>query len=80
MITARQIREHLSARPFRPLRLFLSDGSSHDVPHPEFAWVFGSSVFVGVSGRSTKHPEDFVKEIAILHITRIEKLPAERAK
>jgi hypothetical protein len=53
MITARHIREHLSARPFRPLRLFFSDGSSHDVPHPEFAWVFGSTIFVGVPGRST---------------------------
>jgi len=50
------------------------------VPHPEFAWVFGSALFVGVSGRSTKHPEDYVKEVAILHITRIEKLPAEKAK
>lgn len=80
MITARQIREPFSARPFRPFGLFLSEGFSHDVPHLEFAWMFGSSVFVGVSGRSTKHPEDYLKEIAILHITRIEKLPAEKAK
>ena len=80
MITPRQIREHLSVRPFRPFRLFLSDASSHDVPHPEFAWVFGSSLFVGVSGRSSKHPEDYVKEIAILHITRIEKLRDEKTK
>jgi hypothetical protein len=65
MITANQIREYLQAKPFKPFLLFLSDGSSHEVPHPEFAWVFGSTVFVGVAGKSTKAPEDFVKQISI---------------
>ena len=79
MITARQIREYLQAKPFRPFRLCLSDGSSHTVPHPEFAWVFGSTVFGGVAGKSSKHPDEFVKQISLLHITRIEKLSAEKA-
>lgn len=80
MITARPIREYLQAKPFKPFRLFLSDGSSHEVPHPEFAWVFGSTVFVGVAGKSTKTPEDYVKQVAILHITRIERLPEAKPK
>jgi len=80
MITARRLLEHLRARPFRPFRLCLSDGSSHDVPHPEFAWVFGSTIFIGVPGRSNDRAEEYVKEVAILHVTRIEKLPAEKAK
>ena len=80
MITARQIREYLQAKPFKPFRLFLSDGSSHEVPHPEFAWVFGSTIFVGVAGKSTRHPEDYVKQLSLLHVTRIEKLIPEKAK
>ena len=80
MITPRQVRDYLNARPFRPFRLFHSDGSAHEVPHPEFAWVFGSSFFVGVPDKSTKHPEDYVKQVVIHHVTRIEKLPAEKAK
>jgi hypothetical protein len=80
MITAQQIREYLNAKPFRPFRLFMSDGSSHDVPHPEFAWVFGSTIFVGVAGKSTKRPEDYVKQLSLLHVTRIEKLIAAKAK
>ena len=79
-MTARQIREYLQAKPFKGFRLFLSDGSSHEVPHPEFAWVFGSTVFIGVAGKSTKTPEDFVKQVAILNITRIERLPAPKTK
>ena len=77
MITVQKIRRYLQARPFRPFRLFLSDGSSHEVPHPEFAWVFGSSVFVGVASSSTEMPEDLVKELSLLHVTRVEKLPSK---
>jgi hypothetical protein len=80
MITARQIREYLQAKPFKPFRLFLSDGSSHEVPHPEFAWVFGGTVFVGVAAKSTRVPEDFVKQIAVLHVTRIERIHETKAR
>jgi len=78
MITAARIREKLSSRPFRPFRLFLSDGSKHEVPHPEFAWVFGGRVFVGVPRRNGDAAGDIVKELAILHLTRIEELPPPR--
>ena len=75
MITAGRIREMLNTRPFRPFRLFLSDGSHHDVPHPEFAWVFGGSIFVGVPARNGDVFDAYVKELSILHVTRAEKLP-----
>ncbi len=65
--------------PFRPFRLFLSDGSRHEVPHPEFAWVFGGRVFVGVPTRSNA-VDGKVKELAILHLTRIEDLPERRTR
>jgi hypothetical protein len=80
VITARQIRQHLDARPFKPFRLFLSDGSRHEVPHPEFAWIFGSTVYVGVSISSGKEQEEFVKQLSLLHITRIEPIAAGKAK
>jgi hypothetical protein len=80
MFTARRIREYLQAKPFKPFRLFLSDGSRQQVPHPEFAWVFGSTVFIGVAGKSIKTPEGFVKQISILHVTRIEHVQAAKAK
>jgi hypothetical protein len=80
VITSRQIRAYLEAKPFRPFRLFLSDGSRHEVPHPEFAWVFGSSVFVGVAGNGTRQPDMYVKELSLLHVTRIEKVSARKSK
>jgi hypothetical protein len=84
MITPDEIREMLKGKPFRPLRFFLSDGSKHDVPHPEFAWVFGGRIFIGTPA---KGPAVFgvpagglVKEISILHVTRVEELKRSKPK
>jgi hypothetical protein len=79
MIPARRIHKLLAAKPFKPFRVFLSDGSFHNVPHPEFAWVFGGSLFVGVAGKSGKPQDSFVEELSILHITRIAPLPPAKA-
>ena len=80
MMTPTRIRELLSRKPFRPLRLFLPDGSHHGVPHPEFAWVFGGRIFVGEPGDDTWEADGRVKELAILHVTRIEELKPGRSR
>lgn len=79
MIPSVQIKELLNRKPFRPFRLFLSDGSHHDVPHPEFAWVFGGRVFIGVpSNGGEAHGR--IKELAVLHLTRVEDLAQRKPK
>ncbi len=80
MISAREIREYLSSKPFKPFRVYLSDGSKHDVPHPEFAWVFGNSVYVGKTGDLPFGLGDFARQLSVLHITRIEPLGKSKAK
>lgn len=81
MITVHTLRDRLAERPFRPFRVALTDGSQYEVPHPEFGWVFGGRAFIGVPGPGQAW-NDFdasVKEIAVLHITRIESLPRRAA-
>ena len=80
MITTSRVREYLKATPFRPFRICLSDGSHHDVPHPEFAWLVGSRLYVAwiEKGRGLEDPA--VKELAVLHITRIEPLGKAKAR
>ena len=80
MITPGRIKELLERKPFRPLKLYLSDGSSHTVPHPEFAWVYGGRVFVGSPGNNGPGSVGPLKELAILHITRVEELRAPKRK
>ncbi len=78
MIPSRRIHSLLAKKPFKPFRIHLSDGSYHDVPHPEFAWVFAGSVFVGVAGSAGREQEGFAEELSILHIIRIEPLRTAR--
>ncbi len=81
MITPEPIKELLNRNPFRPIRLFLSDGSHHDVPHPEFAWVYGARMFIGSPGNgASSYAVGPLKEIAILHVTRVEEIKRRKAK
>ena len=72
MITTARIKERLNERPFRPFRLHLSDGSKQEIPHPEFAWVFGTRIFIGLAAGVRTTYGDCVKEVASLHVTHLE--------
>ena len=77
MITAQNIRELLNEKPFHPFRLRLSDGTAHEVPHPEWAWLVGNRVFVA---RRVKSADDWaVRQLSILHVTQIEQLNGKKA-
>ncbi len=41
---AEQLRQILQKRPFRPFRLYVSDGATYDVSHPEVLAVFRAHV------------------------------------
>jgi hypothetical protein len=74
VIKAKDIREMLDAEPFKPFRLYLSDGTVHEIPHPELGWVVGESrVFIAYP--SDEDPDDpSVKQLSILHLTRLEEI------
>ncbi len=74
MITAKQLREQLQAKPFKPFRICLSDGTHHDITNHDMAWVTRNSVEVGLN----VDPDGFAEYVArcsILHITKLEDLP-----
>ena len=68
---AEKIREYLRAEPFQPFRVFLSDGSSYDVPHPELALISEMHFFVAVD----VYPSGLARRTVMcdpLHVVRIE--------
>ena len=74
MITAKQLRELLRAKPFKPFRICLSDGTHHDITNHDMAWVTRNSVEVGLN----VDPDGFAEYVVrcyILHITKLEDLP-----
>lgn len=74
MITPEMLRERLAERPFRPFCVYLSDQAKFEIPHPEFAWVLGRSLLVGIPGNLPFALGDTFRQLSILHITRIEPL------
>ena len=81
---ADEIRKHLRRQPFRPFRLFLSNGQSYDIPHPELMMVSRTDVVIAYD----LGEEDMPEQLAYcdpVHITNIEPLddgrkPGRRAK
>jgi hypothetical protein len=75
--------EALQAGPFRPFRIYLSDGGTFDVRHPEMLMVGNHSAVIGIApsrgnGDSAEvYPHiDRFTTIDLVHVTRIEQLPA----
>lgn len=72
---AEAIREALTTHPFRPFRLYVSDGASYDVHHPDFCLVGVHDVFVGFPGREESAGFEHFTLIALTHVTRLEPIP-----
>lgn len=70
---------HLRKRPFHPVRVFISDGKSYDVRHPEMMMVGHTEVVIGVANGKSG-PFERLAYCDPIHITRIEPLPGKRAR
>jgi hypothetical protein len=68
---AQELQGHVRKRPFVPFRVFLSDGSRHEVRHQEFILITQREVAIATPSRVDEIPERSVY-IDPLHITRIE--------
>ncbi len=74
-MTAEEFRQLTMARPFVPFRVHMTDGSSHWVPHPEFAWAYGRRAWVaaGPEGKGSLLREGpKVNILYLLHVARVE--------
>ncbi|MGD0411284.1 MAG: hypothetical protein ABSC18_06235 [Verrucomicrobiota bacterium] len=78
MITARTLRERMNAQPFKPFRVCLSDGKTFDITKHDIAFVKATTVEIGVELDAQGFAEHCA-ECAILHITRLEDIPAAQA-
>jgi hypothetical protein len=79
MITAKQIRELLEAKPFKPFRICMSDGSHYDITNHDAAFVGKNTVEIGLNLDPDGFAEYFAR-CSILHITKLEDLPETVAR
>jgi len=66
----------LREQPFRPFRIYLSNGRTHDVRHPELVVVGRSIAFIGKPAADLPNGafDDFAI-VTLLHINEVEPLP-----
>jgi|SRR5579872_6476613 len=76
MVTGKQIKDLLHAVPFRPFRIYLSDGTHHDITNHDMAWAMKNYVEIGLNVDPDGMAEYAVR-CSILHITKLEDLPAQ---
>jgi hypothetical protein len=60
-------------RPFVPLRLYVSDGATYDVRHPDSILVTRRSVILALPGDPNTVPERALT-IDTVHVTRMEEI------
>ena len=70
-MNAEKILNHLKREPFKPIRLYMSDGSSYEIRHPELALVTRREVIIALPPSEGNLPDQTVF-CDTLHITRIE--------
>jgi hypothetical protein len=74
----KDIRAHLRKHPFRPIRIYLSDGAEYEVRHPEMMLVTQTEVVIGLDPGEHDLPENAVYCDPV-HITRIRPIDGEEA-
>lgn len=61
----------LHQRPFVPFRMYLTDGTTYVVRHPDLLMVGRHSAVVGISG-GDEPLYDRYETVALLHVVRLE--------
>ena len=78
MFTAKQLKERLEQKPFRPFRIRMSNGEAYDVRNHDAAWILSNAIEIGLD----QDAEGFVlntTRCAILHIASVEDIPLPKA-
>lgn len=66
------VREHVIKQPFEPFRIFMSDGATFDVRHPEMCIIERSAIYVVIPHPKRAWMAERLAHCALIHITRIE--------
>jgi hypothetical protein len=76
---AEELVELIRKRPFRPLRLHLTDGSRYEIRHPDNIMVLRQRVDIGVPADPESGVMDRVEYCSLLHVVRVEELPSPQS-
>lgn len=78
MFTSDFIKARLNEKPFRPLRIIVSEGLSYDINHPDLIWVGWNDLQIGFAHPDHPTVYDRTIRIAMSHVVGIEDIPAKK--
>ena len=68
-----ELRSALQARPFKSVRLFLTDGGSYDVTHPDLCLLLRRTAIIGFPASAAEGEEgDRYAVLDLNHVSRME--------
>ncbi|MFL5244887.1 MAG: hypothetical protein ACJ8FY_22525 [Gemmataceae bacterium] len=76
MYNTEQIQSRLREKPFRPLRIIVSEGLRYDIRHPDLVFVGSRDIMVGSPSAENPTVYDKVTRVALVHIVALEDLPS----
>jgi hypothetical protein len=68
------LQRRLRARPFRAFRIFLTDGATYQVQHPELCMLGRRTAVIGLAADPAATVFDRLVDVDLFHIVRIEPL------
>ena len=72
--------QELHRSPFVPLRLYLSDGSSYEIRHPELVIVFPGKAIIATPGKEKPQPAEGYDVVSLGHVMRLTPLQSSIGK
>lgn len=76
-MNAEELRKELRRQPFVPLRIYLSDGKTYDVKHPEMVFLTRSWMYVGVESKLGSGVAEDHDLVSLMHVVRVELLNSQ---
>ncbi len=78
MITAQDLKARMTAQPFIPFRICMSDCKTHDITNHDMAWVKSITIKIGTE-LDAAGLAVHTAECAVFHITRVEDISTAQA-
>ena len=75
MMSQVEIREFTRKVPFRPFRVFVTNGEIYDIHHPDMIRAFHDSVVVAAKTSGNFADRERPCHLSMFHIVKLEELP-----
>ena len=72
-----ELRTLLRRQPFIPIRVYLSDGTTYEIHHPEMAFLTRSTVEIGIEELKGSGIADRVMHCSLVHVVRVENVDGQ---